>query len=91
MNELSEEGVVVVQDLLTRGEEVQNLRKTIDDSLARLEARDLYPQMDELQSQIRVARDDEKSALLGDITRLKRELSLIGGGTGRWRLSGETS
>jgi DNA primase len=78
---LSETQTRVLQELLAAHEALGNVARTVEDSLVRLQARDLDDRMADLENEMRIASDAEKDAILREKQKLmseRRALSDIG-------------
>jgi DNA primase len=78
---LDEDAVEVLQELLEETGGLDNADKTVAGSLAALQVRELARRMEEIDSLMPLAGNDEKDALMQEKVQLRDELNLVGKGS----------
>jgi replicative DNA helicase len=74
---MSEDGVRAMQDLLAEPEAIQNLQRTVDDSLASLDERRLKQRNTDITRLLAAATGAEKDQLLAEKMANSREIGLL--------------
>jgi DNA primase len=80
---LTPDAVEEMQELLEELDALVDMQRTIDDSLATLQVRQLKTRMKEIEGLMTVASGEEKDALNAEKTKLQREVVALGG-KGSW-------
>ena len=80
---LTPDAVEEMQELLEELDALVDMQRTIDDSLATLQVRQLKTRMKEIEGLMTVASGEEKDALNAEKTKLQREVLALGG-KGSW-------
>ncbi|HVE78534.1 MAG TPA: DNA primase [Gemmatimonadaceae bacterium] len=81
---LSDEAARLLQPLLDTGRGLTNPQKTVDDSIAWLRIRTIEAEQAEIDAQLAIASDEEKSRLMRRKTTLQDEKRALGGIGSRW-------
>ncbi|MDQ6719118.1 MAG: DNA primase [Gemmatimonadota bacterium] len=76
--ELDEDAIATVEELVAGKSAEINVAQTIDDSVARLRARDISDRMAEIDRVHPLASSEEKNELTAEKTRLQREMQALG-------------
>lgn len=76
---LSPAAVEEMQDLLEEPEALVDIRRTIDDSLATLQVREMETRLAEIDRLLPLAGGDEKDVLIGEKMKLRRDVQALGG------------